>query len=252
MQFTVISYNIHKGYVIGNTKFIINKIKEALNTTQTDILFLQEIIGDSTEAREKISDWPSNNQLEYLADSIWSHYAYGKNAVSDSKHYGNAILAKFPIIRYENLNISNNRFEKRGLLHAEVELPGESALLHLLNVHLDLLSKNRITQIEKIIRRIEDKHSPGEPIILAGDFNDWQEELSPILENSLGLKEAHLNHQGMHAKTFPSFWPSLKLDRIYYRNLNLLSAETLEKPPWSTLSDHVAVKSVFAWPPTSH
>ena len=39
------------------------------------------------------------------------------NATFKQKHHGNAILSRLPIITQNNLNITVNRLEKRGVLH---------------------------------------------------------------------------------------------------------------------------------------
>ena len=55
------------------------------------------------------SAWPIFRRCriyEFLADTIWSQYAYGRNAVYDNGDHGNALLSKFPITHYENHDIS--------------------------------------------------------------------------------------------------------------------------------------------------
>ena len=61
---------------------------------------------------------------EFLADSIWPQFAYGRNAVYPKGHHGNAVLSKFPIVRYENHDVSIGGPEKRGLLHCVLRVPG--------------------------------------------------------------------------------------------------------------------------------
>lgn len=59
------------------------------------------------------------------------------------------------------------------------------------------------------------------------------------------MREAHLVKAGEHAKTFPTFFPLLKLDRIYYRNLNLHAVSRLDSPKWHQLSDHLGLYVEF-------
>lgn len=235
----VLSYNIHKGFALTQ-KFVLEAIRENIRRVGADIVFLQEVQAQNVRHQKRINGWPED-QLEYLADSIWPHFAYGKNAVYDNGHHGNAILSKFPIIEHENIDISNNRFERRGILHAVIETQvGPS---HLLNVHLDLTANGRKSQCDRIAQRIETAVPKRERLILAGDFNDWRGQISTSLETRLGLIEAFLKTQGGHAKTFPSIYPVLTLDRIYLRGYQPLEAHTHSGPPWSTLSDHLAIET---------
>ena len=86
--------------------------------------------------------------------------------------------------------------------------------------------------------------SEGYPIILGGDFNDWNCALSSILANNLGFREAFLELNRGHAKTFPAFWPRLKLDRIYFWNCSVTQVMVLHQPRYR-MSDHLPIYSEF-------
>ncbi len=238
---SILSYNIHKGFSM-NRRFVLNAIKEAIRTTHADLVFLQEIVGEHSGHSRKHASWPASTQFEFLADSVWTHFAYGKNAVYVDGHHGNAILSKHPIIEWENLDISNNRFERRGLLHATIEplRPGTQPV-HAICVHLDLFERGRAQQLKRIIKRIQQNVPNDAPLILAGDFNDWRESASPILKAELGVTEAHFSMHGKHAASFPAWFPFLRLDRIYLRGFAPLEARCFTESPWDALSDHGAV-----------
>lgn len=235
----VLSYNIHKGFALSQ-RFVLAGIREGIRTVHADVVFLQEVLGDHSGHQKKIKEWPGP-QLEYLADKMWPHYAYGKNAVYTSGHHGNAILSKYPIRSFENIDISNNRFERRGILHAVVDWEGSP--LHLLCVHLDLTDKGRKLQNERIIRRIEEHVPAAERLILAGDFNDWRGLATAQFESRLQLKEVFKTTTGLHAKTFPAPFPFLTLDRMYLRGFVPSEARCHEGRPWSQLSDHLAIEA---------
>lgn len=223
-------------------KYVLSKIKEAITGMDPDIVFLQEVVG-STSCFRKKKYFPSESQFEYLADGIWKHLAYGKNAVTEKRHHGNVILSKYPILKSSNLNISVNRFEKRGLLHAVISLDGNE--VHLMSIHLNLMEKARKLQIEKINKYISLSTEPRDKIILAGDFNDWRERVTKALAKKNHFKEAfyELNHE--HAKTFPSFAPLLALDRIYFKNMTVNSVNVIKNKIVTSLSDHLAVYAEF-------
>jgi endonuclease/exonuclease/phosphatase family metal-dependent hydrolase len=240
-QIKVLSYNIHKGFTIRNKEFVLSKIRDAIRLINPDIVFLQEVLGD--HSNHKIDDWINNVQFEYLAHELWSHYAYGKNAVYEKGHHGNAILSKYPIISYDNINISTNPMEQRGVLHAVIDYNDQK--VHALCLHLNLLESGRRIQVKKICERINNYIPETESIIMAGDFNDWKNKISVTFQEKLNMKEAYLSHHGKHAKTFPSYMPLLQLDRIYYRLVNIKEAVHLRGDPWNSLSDHIALFATF-------
>lgn len=245
MKIRVLTYNIHKGFNSFGNQFILKEIKKSLLETKADLLLLQEVVGENLEHAENIEEWPDQPQFEFLADTVWHHYSYGKNAIFPNRHHGNALLSKFPVVFDENLNISNNSFEKRGLLHCTIEIPKVKKQIHVFNTHIDLLSSGRRKQIQKIKDRILSHTKLNDTIILTGDFNDWAEEATTILEDAIGLNEAHTVIHGLPAKTFPSFMPFLALDRIYFRGLKAVACQRLERRPWNKLSDHIPLLADF-------
>ena len=241
LMLRVLSYNIHKGFSLDR-RFVLENIKSAIRETNADLVFLQEVLGEHKGLAAKIQNWPVSPQLEFLAESIWPHFAYGKNAVYTEGHHGNAILSRHAFRSFDNIDVSTNRFERRGLLHATLEpLVAGGSPLHLICVHLDLLERGRAQQIDRLIHRIR-MHVPDEaPLIIAGDFNDWREQISVVLESALRVEEVHKKINGAHAKSFPSWFPFLQLDRMYIRGLEGQEAKCLTGPPWNQLSDHVAL-----------
>ena len=239
----VLSYNIHKGFSSGNRRFVLHKIRHAIRTEQADLVFLQEVQGHHEQNSREIEDWPKQPQFEFLADGIWHHHAYGKNAVYTSGHHGNAILSKYPILFWENIDVSTSRLERRGLLHVTVGVPGMRKPLHAICVHFGLFEADRRWQIGKLCARI-DSHVPHhDPLIIAGDFNDWRIRASKLLRNNLGVAEAFESTHGSAAKSFPSWLPSLPLDRIYFRGVAIENAKCLTGKPWNQLSDHAALSA---------
>ena len=98
----VLTYNIHKGFSATNLRFILHEIKQSLRHVDADIVFLQEVHGERKISNNRFDNWPNSRQFEYLADQVWHHYAYGKNAIYKSGHHGNAILSKYPFLEWEN------------------------------------------------------------------------------------------------------------------------------------------------------
>lgn len=241
---SVVTYNIHKGFGVGKIRFLLPQMKKAIMTLQPDILFLQEVQGRHQKQEKRLSQWPSSPQFEFIANNCWPYYAYGKNATYQAGHHGNAILSKYPLLDYENINVSKIARASRSLLHGVIEFNGKE--IHLLCVHFGLFKDERIKQVATLIDRISESVPNDAPLILAGDFNDWRKELLHDLETGLGLKEAVKEIFGDHAKSFPALRPALQTDRIYFRGVTLMTADCLKGKPWRLLSDHLPLYASFS------
>lgn len=236
----VLSYNIHKGMTIGNRQCVMERLRDYIRVADADVVFLQEVAGD---ARRTITV----SQFEYLADTIWHHYAYGKNAVYASGHHGNAILSKWPFVKWHNFDISTNRFEQRGLLHGVISKGNDpdAPLCHLLCTHLNLLESGRRAQLKDICGYVKQQIPDDARLIIAGDTNDWRQRASMPLIQQLGVTEAFKQTYGHYAKTFPSILPMLPLDRIYFRHLELVSCRRADFGDEHQLSDHIPLMARF-------
>ncbi|MFN3355979.1 MAG: endonuclease/exonuclease/phosphatase family protein [Pseudomonas sp.] len=234
-HFTVLTVNIHKGFTALNRRFILPELREAVRSVGADIVFLQEIHGTHERHPQRYSDWPNMPQYEFLADSIWPQFAYGRNAVYPHGDHGNALLSKFQIVSYDNLDISQSGHENRGLLHCVLRLPGTGQEVHAICMHLGLREVHRQQQLRLLEQRIREIPADA-PLVVAGDFNDWRQRAD--LSQS-GLTEVFVQANGKPARTFPARLPLLALDRIYVRNVKVHQPRVLNTRPWSHLSDHV-------------
>jgi endonuclease/exonuclease/phosphatase family metal-dependent hydrolase len=233
----VATFNIHKGISSFSTHLVLNKQRHLIRKLGADIVFLQEVCGEHKRDR-KLS---LNNQYEFLADSIWPNYAYGKNAIVSGGHHGNAILSKYPILSWENADISAHTIEQRGLLHCEIAIPHWSQPLHCICVHLGLFSHWRRQQLNTINLRINQMVPTDAPLIVAGDFNDWKQEAGHVLAEQQHLHEVIKSAHGVHARSFPSMLPMFALDRIYVRGFNVTHCQVHAGFGAAHLSDHAVL-----------
>jgi endonuclease/exonuclease/phosphatase family metal-dependent hydrolase len=240
----VITYNIHKGYS-ERRGLSVYALRDELRRLGGDVVFLQEVQGESLRKAARHLNWPAAPQYEFLADSLWSEFAYGRNSVYAGGHHGNAILSKFPIARWDNEDISQSRFEGRGVLHCEIAIPGWSQPLHCINVHLGLFARWRQRQLAQIRERIERMIVPDAPLILAGDFNDWSERVAVLLQRHLALTEVFEHTHGRPARSYPASLPLLRLVRIYTRGLTVHATAIHDGRHSPQLSDHVALSAVL-------
>ncbi len=221
-----------------------HELRDRLRALGADVVFLQEVVGHNARHALRHKDWPCQPQHEFLADRVWTDFAYGKNAVYDEGHHGNAVLSRFPIVKFDNEDISTNPVERRGLLHAELELPGWAENLHCVCVHLGLFASGRRKQVQAVCDRIEALVPAGAPLVLAGDFNDWRSEASDVL-GMLGLMEVFEILGGSPARSFPARLPILRLDRIYIRGFSVQHAHVHRNTSWMHGSDHAALTATL-------
>ena len=237
-SFRVLTVNTHKGFTFFNRKFILHELREAVRRVAADVVFLQEVHGANARLGARVPNWPEMSQYEFMADTLWPQYAYGRNAVYPHGHHGNAVLSKFPIVRYENRDVSISGPEKRALLHCVLEVPGWSGEVHAICVHLGLREPHRLKQMGLLCHLVNTEIRSDAAVIVAGDFNDWRRRGNRILARDAGLQEVFVQADGHSARTFPARYPLLQLDRIYVRNARVHSPVILPRRPWSHLSDH--------------
>ena len=243
---SILTYNIHKGFGPGNIHFQLPKMQEALLEVDADIVLLQEVQGEHKRHERARQDWPTTCQTEFLAGESWPQRIYAKNAVYQLGHHGNAILSKFNIARWANVDVSHHMRASRSLLQASIDLPNHpEQQLHVVCIHFGLFKTERIQQVNQLIKVIKASVPADAPLIIAGDFNDWQLAITDNLESALQVREVMEEIHGDYAKSFPAWRATLTLDRIYYRGLTLVDCACLNAKPWRTLSDHLPLWARF-------
>jgi endonuclease/exonuclease/phosphatase family metal-dependent hydrolase len=245
---TVVTYNIHKGLSHFNRRLVVHDIRDRLAALEADVVFLQEVQGAHLKHSGRHHNWPPEPQHEFIAGRASAgaaevHTAYGMNAVYQDGHHGNALLSRHPIMISENTDISHHALESRGMLHCQMSVTGWDKPLHCVNVHLGLWARSRRLQIDRIAERIRAEVPDGEPLVLAGDFNDWRGTASSHLARELDMVEVFEHLHGSPARSYPARMPMLTLDRIYVRGLKVASAECHGGHAWSRLSDHLALSA---------
>lgn len=232
----ILTLNIHKGFALGPRRLVLSHIRDHLRASEANLVFLQEVVGDNQRHRRNIRQWPEVSQLEYLADTVWSHHAYGKNAIYQHGHHGNAILSEKPFINWNNIDASFLNFSQRGFLHGTI-----AGNIHLICIHLGLLESERRLQTFRLIDYVRRTVPQEHPLIIAGDLNDWRRTTHRALVEQLGVIEAYEHCHGRCASTFPAFFPMLAMDRIYMRGFRLQNCQRLSGDHWREFSDHCAL-----------
>ncbi|HEX6362374.1 MAG TPA: endonuclease/exonuclease/phosphatase family protein [Albitalea sp.] len=236
----VATYNIHKGVRgVGLRKRLeIHNLGLGIEALDADMVFLQEVrLFNHAEARrfaDTVIGWPDLPQADFLAPEGYS-VAYRTNAVTKGGEHGNALLSRWPIGDVGHHDVSDHRFEQRGLLHVPIDWNG--VVVHGIVAHLGLMHSSRVRQVERIGNFITSEVPRGEPLVLAGDFNDWGEKLDPAMR-ALGLARATPDG-APPLRTFPSLVPVFALDRIYTRGFRCTSAFVPRGNTWARMSDHL-------------
>jgi endonuclease/exonuclease/phosphatase family metal-dependent hydrolase len=241
----IATYNIHKGFSHFNRRVVLHDLRDRLRELNADIVFLQEVQGERNIVARRHGDYPEGPQHEFLAHEVWPHCAYGMNAVYGNGHHGNAILSRYPILRWDNQDISAHRIESRGLLHCEIALPASGKPLHCICVHFGLFKRWRGQQFGALVERIRQVVPGDAPLVIAGDFNDWNNHASRLLAHELHLHEAFESSHGRPALSFPAGMVLLPMDRIYVRGMEIRHSEV---HAWRKISDHAALSTILALP----
>lgn len=244
LELDVLTWNIHKGFTLGGRQFVLHRMREALAGSGADVVFLQEAQGRHDVRAILHEDWPAAPQFEVLADTIWPHHAYGRNAIYDHGDHGNAILSRLPFAAWENVDVSPYPFAaSRSLLHGVIERPDAGTRLHVVCVHFGFVGLERRPQIHRLCDHVQAHVPDDEPLVVAGDFNDWSGRAKRDFREDLGLIEVFRALHGRHARTWPAPAPLLPMDRIYCRGLVPRAASRLDAPAWRSLSDHAPLQA---------
>jgi endonuclease/exonuclease/phosphatase family metal-dependent hydrolase len=238
----VATYNIHKGVQgIGPQRRLeIHNLGHAVEQLDADIVCLQEVRKLHRREQQHFARWPDQPQADFLAPQGYEA-VYRTNAVTRHGEHGNALLSCWPVVAHQHEDISDHRFEQRGLLHVEVMVHGQA--VHVLVVHLGLIRASRTRQVAQLQRFIEREVPPTAPLLVAGDFNDWGALVQRAFE-AINLRVFEGNQQA----TFPSRLPLVQLDYIYARGLKPLGVQVPRGRIWWRMSDHLPLIAEFELP----
>ncbi|CAM8987854.1 unnamed protein product [Rhodiola kirilowii] len=127
-------------------------VSEVLRELNVDIFALQDVKADEENEMKPLSD---------LAEALGMNYVF---AETWAPQYGNAILSRWPIKRF-NVQKLLDDFDFRNVLKATIDVPGAGEV-NFYCTQLDHLNEDRrMNQINAIIE------SNGEPHLLAGGLN---------------------------------------------------------------------------------
>ncbi len=238
----VATYNIHKGVQgLGPRRRLeIHNLGHAVEQLDADVVCLQEVRKLHRGEEQFFSRWPEMPQADFLAPEGYEA-VYRTNAYTRDGEHGNALLSRWPVVMHQHEDMSDHRFEQRGLLHVEVlfnERP-----VHVVVVHFGLIPASRLRQVAQLKKFIAREVPDGAPLLVAGDFNDWGSSVEKAFKtvNLLALKKPR-------TATFPSRLPLVQLDYVYARGLTMVDVQVPRGRVWWRMSDHLPLIAEFALP----
>lgn len=217
----ILTWNIH-GALGRNPRFDLARAVELIDRWDPEIVALQEV--DSRRNRGE-----GINPFEFLQRELGEHGIGAKSITTDDGDYGQMLISRWPMNDVVVHDLSYPEREPRRAI-AGVIATSEGPL-RLVATHLGLSIHERRGQAKKLL----DIAGHGtETTIVAGDFNDWfwvGSVRSALSREMSGVTQF---------RTFPSFFPLLRLDRIYCRPRGALMHAFSDREA-RHISDHLPV-----------
>jgi len=235
----IATYNVHKcrGF---DRRVSASRIGTVLREIGADVVALQEVTWPAEAVHEQ-------HQVRYLAEHLGFYYRVGETRRWRKRVYGNAVLSRFPIVGAHHYDLTHRRYERRGCLRVDVVLPNHH-LLHVFNVHLALIPKDRRSQMRKLMSGefLFNSELRGASVVL-GDFNEGPGGAATQLLRTR-FQSVDILHRSRSAKTYPGIIPLFHLDHIYFDASLQVEAAQLHRSPTALIaSDHAPIVAEFSF-----
>lgn len=229
----VLSYNIHHAEGVDR-KLDVDRIAAVIQSVKPDLVALQEV--DQNVDRTNREDQP-----KLLSERTGLEVVFGKNIALQGGNYGNAFLSRFPVKRSKNHLLPNlEQGEQRGVIEAELELPGADVRLMVLTTHFD----HRPAEAERLasaeaIRKLIESHE-DRPALLAGDLN-----ATPDSDTLTRIRNVWTSANSEARPTVPVGQPTRQIDYILFRPQNRWKVIEVRVLDEAVASDHRAIFAVL-------
>jgi endonuclease/exonuclease/phosphatase family metal-dependent hydrolase len=218
----LMTWNIHGAYG-RNPGFDLARIIALIDGHRPDVIALQEI--DSRRSRAAGTPDP----FEVLGAALGIDSVRAKSVVTIDGDYGQAVISRWPIRNAEIHDISFGEREPRRAIRCEIIAPG--GVLRVIATHLGLSIRERRGQAQALLALMGE--TPPTTAVV-GDFNDWF-----WIGSVRKVLSAHMPARSRQ-RTFPSFCPLFRFDRIYCTPAAALVRATTDRAA-GALSDHLPV-----------
>lgn len=209
---------------------------DAIKKYDIDVCGLNEVRGEGP-----VKDY--TDQTNILGDKL-GYYRYFGEAIKVKKTspYGNAIVSRYPIKSAETIKIPDpffkfepTAYETRCIIKAIINIDGTDICF--LVTHMGLAKSERKNAVKTLCKILDDINIP---VILMGDFNAEPDDkvFAPLYERLYDTQKKSVNPE---VKTFPADKPRIKIDYIFYKNLDCIKTETVTE----VFSDHLPIIAEF-------
>lgn len=229
----VVTYNVHRCRGVDR-RLRPDRIAAVLADIDADVVALQEVVG--TGPRHE-------GQAAQLGAMLGMGWVMAPTRKYRGHLYGNVVLSRLPIVRHTQWDLTWQTCEPRGCQRVDIDAGGKP--FHIYNVHLGTAVLERRTQAARLAHIVTDRRTHGPKIVL-GDFNEW---LRGLTADALGgvLQSVDLTKHLRRGRTYPSFFPVLHLDHIYYDGPLAVEAVSLPRTRLSLVaSDHLPLVADIA------
>ena len=218
----VMTWNIH-GAFGRNPRFDLGRVVALIERHRPDVVALQEI--DSRRPRAASVTEP----FTALLTALGTHGVAAKSITTQDGEYGQALISRWPIENAEIHDISYHEREPRRAVRCEIVAP--CGRLRVIATHLGLSVNERRGQADTLLRLIGDS---ALTTVVLGDFNDWfwVGSVRKVLSNRMPARSRQ--------RTFPSFLPLFRFDRVYCSPASRLVSSHTDGDA-RALSDHLPV-----------
>lgn len=219
--FRVMTWNIH-GALGRNRNFDLARVLALIERHDPDIVALQEV--DSRRPHATDAD------AFAVIERTLGHWGLGaKTIVTADGAYGQMLLSRWRPHHSDVHDISYPEREPRRVIVADIETPDGPA--RVIATHLGLSFGERRTQARALLELID---GGPQTTVVVGDFNDW------LFAGSVRKVLRGACPGRTRFRTFPSWLPLLRLDRVYCRPAAAL-ARGFTDPAAAGISDHLPV-----------
>ncbi len=221
----LLTWNIHGG-VAPNWSYDLERVVALVRRHDPDIVALQEV-----ESRRSRSGEPA---FDVLKRALGEHCVEARAVSAADGDYGHVVISRWPMSDTVLHDISITGREPRRAI--ETTVATEHGPLHMVAVHLGLSFRERRKQAATLSAIA---NSAPETTVVCGDFNDWvwRGAVASALARELPDRTWH--------RTFPSWLPSIRLDRIHCRPAGTLLRSWTD-PSARAASDHLPVVADIA------
>jgi endonuclease/exonuclease/phosphatase family metal-dependent hydrolase len=231
-RLVVATYNVHTCVGVDR-RYDPARVAAVLRELKADIIGLQEV-GAKRIGQRAAEQW------RVLAEATGLNAITGLGPDHNGRGCGNAVLTRFPVEAVRRIDLSVPGHGPRGAL--AVTLLVEDRRLRVIAAHLGLSAAERRAQIARLLELIAEPDASGDAVLMMGDLNEWRGRRGAIaaLDRTLGRAPA--------PRTFPSWCPILRLDRIYAGTPVVLRGLQVHRSGLARLaSDHLPLRATLSW-----